>query len=224
MNGTAGWLAITQRSEHIARRAETGDFLDRRFFTLPALAGHRLLPVPGDLKTARRLLEGITLDAVLLSGGNDLPQAPGADHVDPQRDQVESWLLERAAAEATVVIGICRGAQMIAAAHGARLGSNPAGHAGTRHTVRATAAQSVPAWPRTFPVASHHRHVVTCDGFPQDLEILAVAEDDTVEAFAHRDLPWWGLMWHPEREGQPGPGQILLDHAIGRLGREGRPA
>lgn len=224
MNGVAGWVAITQRGERIERRAETGDFLDRRFYTLPTLAGYRVLPVPGDLAAARRLLEGITLHAVVFSGGNDLPQAPAAYDVDPERDGVESWLLQRAAAEATVVIGICRGAQMIAAACGARLGSDPAGHAGTRHTVHAAAAQTAPAWPRDFQVSSHHRHVLPRDGFPQDLQVLAVAADDTVEAFAHRELPWWGLMWHPEREEHPGPGQALLDYAIGRAGRDGRPA
>ncbi|MCG5531304.1 gamma-glutamyl-gamma-aminobutyrate hydrolase family protein [Halorhodospira halochloris] len=33
-----------------------------------------------------------------------------------------------------------------------------------------------------------------------DLEALAWAEDGSVEALRHSDLPWLGIMWHPERD------------------------
>ncbi|MEV4195598.1 hypothetical protein, partial [Streptomyces toxytricini] len=47
---------------------------------------------------------------------------------------------------------------------------------------------------------------------------------DTVEAFAHRDLPWWGLMWHPERDRRPSYGIPGTRIAAGTAGRRGPPA
>ena len=35
---------------------------------------------------------------------------------------------------------------------------------------------------------------------PDGYEILAVAEDGSVEAIKHTKLHWEGWMWHPERE------------------------
>lgn len=31
-------------------------------------------------------------------------------------------------------------------------------------------------------------------------DVLATAADGSIEAMRHQQLPWLGLMWHPERE------------------------
>ena len=32
------------------------------------------------------------------------------------------------------------------------------------------------------------------------LDLLAQSEDGNIEAMIHKELPWEGWMWHPERE------------------------
>ncbi|MEU6245692.1 gamma-glutamyl-gamma-aminobutyrate hydrolase family protein [Streptomyces sp. NPDC047024] len=202
MTRQEGWVAVTQRRVRFPTRGEEGDYLDARW--MPLLASHRVVLVPGDLGAARRLLDGLELAAILLSGGNDVPGAPGAVDLAPQRDAVEHWLLDRAERSGTTtVVGVCRGAQVLAARAGARLAEDAPRHAGTRHEVRAVVPASW-GWPETFTVASHHRHVLPAAGLPAGLRVLAVADGGaTVEAFTYERLPWWGLMWHPERESPP---------------------
>ncbi|MGV9816366.1 gamma-glutamyl-gamma-aminobutyrate hydrolase family protein [Streptomyces cellulosae] len=212
MTRQEGWVAVTQRRVRFPARGEEGDYLDARW--MPLLAGHRVVLVPGDLGAARRLLDGLELAAIVLSGGNDVSGAPGAADRAPERDAVEHWLLDRAEQNGTTVIGVCRGAQVLAARAGARLAENAAGHAGTCHEVRA-AAPAGWGWPETFTVASHHRHTLPAAGLPHGLRVLAVADGGTtIEAFAFERLPWWGLMWHPERESPSGPATRALAHLL----------
>ncbi|MBT2417996.1 gamma-glutamyl-gamma-aminobutyrate hydrolase family protein [Streptomyces sp. ISL-22] len=207
------WVAISQRQVTFPHRSETGDYLDREWYGLEAFRGRRLLAVPNSLDAARRTLSGLHLAAVVLTGGNDVPSAPEPQDLAPGRDAVESWLLDRAEAQGTPVIGVCRGAQLIASRCGARLVDGGHAHAGTRHLVRAVGVAPW-RWPETFTVASHHRWALPAVGLPERLRPLALAPDDTVEAFAHRDRPWWGLMWHPEREFPAGPAADALTHLL----------
>jgi putative glutamine amidotransferase len=41
---------------------------------------------------------------------------------------------------------------------------------------------------------------VSAEGLADCLLPLATAQDGTIEACQHRSLPWYGIMWHPERE------------------------
>ncbi|MGW1071555.1 gamma-glutamyl-gamma-aminobutyrate hydrolase family protein [Streptomyces sp. NPDC002537] len=207
-----GWVAVTQRRVRFDHRGEEGDYLDGRWMSL--LSDHRLMLVPNHLAVARRTLVGLSLAAIVLSGGNDLLAAPSCTDRAPERDAVEDWLLQHAERCVVPVVGICRGAQALAVRAGARLADGADEHAGTRHAVRAVTATPW-GWPKEFTVASHHRYVLPADRFPADLRVLALADgDDTVEAFAHRRLPWWGLMWHPEREQHPGPATRALHHLL----------
>lgn len=133
-----GWIAITQRHVSYPHRSEEGDYLDRQWYALEAVSNRRLLAVPNNLPIAQRTLRGLPLAAVILTGGNDLPSVPDPNDVAPERDRVETWLLEQAEELRTPVIGICRGAQSIAHRFGARLVDGQHGHSGTRHHVRST--------------------------------------------------------------------------------------
>ncbi|GAA1108119.1 glutamine amidotransferase-related protein [Nocardiopsis metallicus] len=210
----SGWVAVTQRRVHFDHRGEEGDYLDARW--MAHLTDSRLLLVPNNLPAARHMLANVPLTAIILSGGNDLPGASHRTDLAPERDAVEDWLLGMAEQQLVPVIGICHGAQVIAVRHGACLAEGSSQHAGTRHLVR-TVAQTPWGWPPTFTVTSHHRDVLSAQSFPDDLQVLALAEDSTVEAYAHRHLPWWGLMWHPEREQPPATGAHALHHLLHTL-------
>jgi putative glutamine amidotransferase len=46
---------------------------------------------------------------------------------------------------------------------------------------------------------------------PPNFVALAYSEDGEIEAMSHKDRPWEGWMWHPERE------KILSLNDINRL-------
>jgi gamma-glutamyl-gamma-aminobutyrate hydrolase PuuD len=58
-----------------------------------------------------------------------------------------------------------------------------------------------------FEVTSHHHEGVRDLG--EGLEVISRAEDGMVEALRHRELPWLGVQWHPERTAA-GAGRSLM--------------
>ncbi|OIR10607.1 MAG: hypothetical protein BEU05_01530 [Marine Group III euryarchaeote CG-Bathy2] len=150
---------------------------------------------------------------LVLSGGGDMAPGSGAfcGEVDearlrnpkPERDALELALLAAAHERQMPVLGICRGLQVLNVACGGTLwpdisdgGFETAVHTGgTRDTDdvhhRVTLAGV------DFEVTSHHHEGVRDLG--DGLEVISHAEDGMVEALRHRELPWLGVQWHPER-------------------------
>lgn len=201
--------AISQRGMRRPPVDEPGDWLDDRWYPLLRQCGLVALPLPNHLDTARALWRAAQPAALVLSGGNDLAHLADARDVWPPRDAVELWALDDAEHSRIPVVGICRGAQLLAHRAGSTLLRGP-GHAGSRHGVQTTITGTF-GWPEQFMVTSHHNWTIPGDTIPACLEVLALAADGTVEAFRDRQQPQVGLMWHPERESDPaGPGRVAL--------------
>lgn len=150
---------------------------------------------------------------LVLSGGGDMAPSSGAfrDEVDearlrnpkPERDELELALLAEARERQMPVLGICRGLQVLNVACGGSLwpdisdgGFETAAHTGgtkdsddVHHRVELAGAE--------FEVTSHHHEGVRDLG--EGLEVISRAGDGMVEALRHRELPWLGVQWHPER-------------------------
>lgn len=191
---------------------ETRDALARDWPTLLERLGRAyafapewfLLPNIGEdcVSLARRY----GIQGLLLTGGDDI----GAT---PDRDVTESALLRWTAEEKLPVLGICRGAQMLARHAGAAplIKVQRERHVAVRHALewRASGAHDS-FWQRALPgrgdaeVNSYHAWGLLPDNCPDCLRIAAVCpEDGSVEAFCHATLPWLGIFWHPEREKNP---------------------
>nr|WP_255772270.1 MULTISPECIES: gamma-glutamyl-gamma-aminobutyrate hydrolase family protein [Halorhodospira] len=140
-----------------------------------------------DARAAAGYLDALAPEGVLLSGGNDIGQAP-------ERDNLEHAALAYARLHRVPVFGICRGMQMIHVHQGGELVPQT-GHVAVAHTIT---GNWLPDGRRT--VNSYHNHGVPGDALGAELEPLAWAEDGSVEALRHCDLPWLGIMWHPERD------------------------
>lgn len=177
-------VAVSQRIDAHPGRGEWRDALDQSLTRWLAAAGYLACPVPNALVGDGEMqawLDVLDPHGVVLSGGNDIGDAPA-------RDATERKLLQWAERERRPVLGLCRGMQMLA--HRCR---EPLveveGHARTRHVLSGDIEGEA---------NSYHR--LALKECPSGYRILARSEDGGIEAIGHTAWPWEGWMWHPERE------------------------
>ena len=178
-------IAVSQRVEILKDRDERRDALDQRWHNFLAACGYRAIALPNREDAAGDLLQRLSPMGVLLTGGNDLT-ALGGDA--PERDRTEDAMLAWADRNNAPAFGVCRGLHMIAHAHGATL-RRVEGHVANPHSV---SGASINRTVNSF-------HTWGFDQAPTDFDVLARAEDGTVEAMRHRTKRIAGIMWHPER-------------------------
>lgn len=133
------------------------------------------------------------LDAIILSGGNDLG-------TEPRRDASERSLVEWCAATDRPVFGVCRGLQLMHSLFGGSL--EPCAreiHVAARHPIRIDRPPT--ELPDAIEVNSFHGFGIREDRLASPLRAFAVSDDGWVEGAMHRRQV--GIMWHPEREARP---------------------
>lgn len=182
-------VAVSQRCDAVAGRDEVRDALDVRLTALLWELGFLPVPLSSAIGDHGEYLEALMLDAVVLSGGNDIGQTPG-------RDRLETALLVHAIARRLPVVGICRGMQMINHHQGGDIRS-VSGHAAVRHWISGPLVE-----PTGRDVNSYHDQGMLDADLGDELEAVAWSEDGLVEALCHHEWPWLGIMWHPERDPQ----------------------
>ena len=203
-------VCITQRTVR-AGEGLLRDCLDQDWSVFLERCGLLPAPVPTLLPDPARFLDRLAPDGLILSGGNDLGITGGPD-ASPERDALEGALLSACAARGLPVLGVCRGMQMMNVHLGGGLRPVP-GHAGTRHPVHLAPETDMPGHPDVRTANSYHKYGLMPADLAPGLVPLMTAPDGTVEAFRHDRLPFWGVMWHPER-GQPSPFDIALVRSI----------
>lgn len=179
-------VLVSQRMDQIAGRNETRDALDVVFAQMLWDMGFLPMPVSNAVPDKAAYIRALAPDAIVLSGGNDIGAAP-------DRDATERALLDHAAAAGLPVFAVCRGLQMMNIYQGGSLVAVQS-HVATRHVVTG------PLAPGGRAVNSFHNSAVMPETLGRDLEVLATAEDGSIEAMRHAALPWLAVMWHPERE------------------------
>lgn len=198
-----------------------------------------LLPPPPVADGERRAAVASALDGVdgiVLSGGADVdPARYGAtSHAatgepDRDRDTWEAALAEAALARDLPLLGLCRGAQVVAAVLGGTLHQHlpeRVGHEGHRPApgtfgpvdVRLAEGSRLHAalGPRVTVSCSHHQAL---DRVPAGAVTVGWADDGTVEAYelpGHRFAV--GVQWHPEERGDGAPAVLT---ALVRAADEG---
>lgn len=179
------WIAVTQRVVIDGETAERRDALDQRWADLLNVAGLLPLLLPNSLSMAQQLLASLPITGILLTGGNSL-LSYGGDA--PERDQLEFKLLELSRQSAWPVLGVCRGMQVMQAFCGQSL-EPISGHVTSQQMIQIQGQREL--------VNAYHNWG-TRDAGPE-FQVWASADDGVVKAIQHLDLPWWGVMWHPER-------------------------
>ncbi len=188
-------VGITQRIDSVPGREELRDALDQRFSQWLVYAGFLPIVVPNTLSDSNHLsestlgnwLEAVKPGALILSGGNDIGDFE-------QRDLTEKHLLSWAKKNRKPVLGICRGMQMMGVYAGGKL-KEVDGHVRTRHQLQVKNSHS-----QSLPKLVNSYHNLALENCPDTFQILAESEDGNIEAMKHKELPWEGWMWHPERE------------------------
>lgn len=150
------------------------------------------LPLPNTGTAAVELAQVCGLTGLVLSGGDTWGQCP-------RRDATETALLEWARQSRRPVLGVCRGAQVLHRLTGGGPLAPVAGHVASRHAVCLASGVQ-------YEVNSFHALGMAACGLAGDMLPEALTTDGVwVEAIRHRELPWLGLLWHPERESDPAP-------------------
>lgn len=151
--------------------------------------------IPNTGASATAFAEAWKLDALILTGGDDIGETP-------LRDETERALLSHFLDRGMPVFGVCRGMQLIHTEHdGELMPCERADHVATRHKIRLMDELNAFAEDGgSATVNSFHTQAIGDGDLPSGLICLATTEDGYVEAFKSDTAPLLGVMWHPERE------------------------
>jgi anthranilate synthase/aminodeoxychorismate synthase-like glutamine amidotransferase len=110
--------------------------------------------------------------------------------------------LVRASAGVVPLLGVCLGHQAIGAAFGGSVVRADRLMHGKTTLVAHTGHPLFEGIPSPVEVMRYHSLVVSPDGFPGELEIMAWSSDrppgEEIMALGHRTLPIYGVQFHPE--------------------------
>ena len=127
-------------------------------------------------------------DAILISPGPGRPENAG-------RTIAMIGVAER---ERIPLLGVCLGHQAIAAAHGGVVQRAPEPRHGKSSRVAHEETGLFAGLPNPFEAGRYHSLVVREEGLPAELAVTARSEDGLVMGLAHRQLPVYGVQFHPE--------------------------
>ena len=96
------------------------------------------------------------------------------------------------------IFGVCLGHQVIGEAFGATVGPAKCIMHGKVSKVTHSGIGLFRKIPSPYTVTRYHSLALLEDKLPHCLEILARTDDQEIMAIRHRDLPFYGVQFHPE--------------------------
>jgi para-aminobenzoate synthetase component 2 len=133
----------------------------------------------GDLEAA---------DAVLISPG------PGT----PERAGVSMDVVRNCAEQGRPLLGVCLGHQAIGAVWGATVARAPELLHGKTSLVNHDGRGVLAGLPQPFVATRYHSLTVLPETIPDELSVTGRTESGVVMAMRHRELPVYGVQFHPE--------------------------
>ena len=127
-------------------------------------------------------------DAVLVSPGPSNPDHAGQSLA----------IIDACAAARTPMLGVCLGHQALGQAMGGQVVRADELLHGKTSVIHHQGEGILAGMPNPFTVTRYHSLTVSPDNFPPELEILARTDSGMIMAMQHRELPLYGVQFHPE--------------------------
>ena len=164
----------------------------------------RVTVVPAD--TAPEAVLNLDPDGVFLSNGPGDPAAVG----------YAPSAIRTIADQEVPMFGICLGHQLLGLTYGGATAKMPYGHRGGNHPVRdvATGQVLITSQNHGFSVAGSDTEIA---GAPALAVTHVNLNDGSIEGLRHRELPVFGVQYHPEAAPGPHDGRPVFDDFLGAV-------
>ena len=149
-------------------------------------AGHEILVVENDGITIGQIRQ-MKPEGIIISPGPKTPKDAG----------ISAEVIRKFAGEIPI-LGVCLGHQVLGYCCGATVkkGERPMHGKVTDITNMGTGVFE--GLPKKFKVTRYHSLIVKENSIPADYHIDAVSEDGAVMGLSHKNLPLYGVQFHPE--------------------------
>jgi len=137
----------------------------------------------------------ITLDGIAALKPERIVVSPGP--CSPDEAGVSVAAIKRFAGEIPL-LGVCLGHQAIGAAFGGRVVRSSTLMHGKTSPIHHSSTGLFRGLPNPFDATRYHSLVVERSSLPPCLEMTAWVTEGEIMGLAHRDLPVWGVQFHPE--------------------------
>lgn len=117
---------------------------------------------------------------------------------DPDRAGICLDLVAAAAERRLPLLGVCLGHQTIGQVFGGRVVRAPAPMHGKLSEVTHQGDDIFAGLPSPFRATRYHSLVVDPASFPDSLKLTASSDQNIVMGLSHRELPLYGVQFHPE--------------------------
>ena len=96
------------------------------------------------------------------------------------------------------ILGICLGHQCLGEAYGGTVSAAPRLMHGKTSSIYHNKSELFSGIPSPFSATRYHSLIVTEEGLPEQLEIIAFTGAGEIMGLRHREYPVFGLQFHPE--------------------------
>ncbi len=200
-------VGISLRVELIDKYNEKRDCISHDWINFLQKINCTPILIPNNLNNVENYISDLDLDAIILSGGDNIGDFP-------ERDKTENAILEFAIKNAIPILGVCRGMQIINYYFEGSLQKNASSnHVGHPHPIDILNNSLISTLKNSkLTVNSFHNNLIKRDDIGKDLEIFALSENDnSVEGYFHKKHPIMGVMWHPERDSNDSSQEKLIE-------------
>ncbi len=139
--------------------------------------------------------DALTTDQALAMEPEGIVISPGP--CDPDKAGICLDLIRKAAGKVPL-FGVCLGEQSIGQAFGGRVVRAPHPMHGKIDEIHHDGTGCFAGLPSPFLATRYHSLVVERETLPDCLHVSAWSRDGLIMGLAHKDLPVWGVQFHPE--------------------------
>ena len=147
-------------------------------------------------ETVVRRNDALSADEAMALRPQGIVISPGP--CDPDRAGICLDLIAKAAAARMPVLGVCLGHQSIGQAFGGKVVRGPIPMHGKVSKIRHAGTDVFDDIPSPFEATRYHSLVVDRASMPDCLTVTAETADGLVMGVAHKELPIFGVQFHPE--------------------------